>query len=369
MVGTGGVGELRLATYAHVSDLHIGRLDSANDDAIKDAGSEPFVRRFTWFDGYLGHTGLALRHLNDCFAVLEQTEQAKLIITGDVTTSGHPAEFELARQYITQVGALPNGSLLGLGAKDAFARAVPGNHDHWPGRRAKSAIDPVMLGAPTPALKGAFPHLPAPLVYKEPLRADVDLVVLGISTDFEVRSSGLHRFFARGQFDNQLANATGMLGPPKANEIRVLLMHHSPGWRHWKLGISQRSRDLVHKFVAETGIRIVLTGHAHVPGGLLQTIPAGAGSHQFLEARSGTTTQRDEFPAPPWKPRPLSEPNSLLVHRLIELPGPLRSIEWRTDVLIRTSRGFVSASNPPVRNPPQPIHGAFAWPASIRVWP
>lgn len=137
------------------------------------------------------------------------------------------------------------------------------------------------------------------------------------------------------------------------------IMHHSPSWPKFVLGMSNRTRTLVHNLIVTAGLRIVLTGHAHQVGGLLQTVKAGAGAHQFLEARCGTTTQRDVFP-PPWNPRqPPPEPNALLVHRLVERTrgGP---IDWNVEVYGRTSRGFVPSTHR--------IPGFFG-PATIQAWP
>lgn len=146
----------RLATFVHISDLHFGEIDPTTDDAALDAYTEPWLRQLPWFDGYLGHGGDALRHLDSFFAAARRSENAHLIVTGDLTTVGAGHEFSLARQFLTRVSRFASGALLGLGVTDAFDRTVPGNHDHWPGRRATHPLDLVMFGSPTRYLSAAL---------------------------------------------------------------------------------------------------------------------------------------------------------------------------------------------------------------------
>src|SRR3954451_10766506 len=71
----------RLATFMHISDLHFGTLNLSSLNA-----ANAWWMRFPILDGFLGHSERALVRLDQRFAELKKTEQAQLIITGDLTT-------------------------------------------------------------------------------------------------------------------------------------------------------------------------------------------------------------------------------------------------------------------------------------------
>jgi hypothetical protein len=77
------------------------------------------------------------------------------------------------------------------------------------------------------------------------------------------------------------------------------------------------------------------------------TASNGVENRTILEARCGTTTQRDEYPyqllAKMPRTRPQLERNTLILHRVIERAN---SIFWRSDIFWRSStRGFVDTSD------------------------
>src|ERR1041384_6475584 len=90
----------RLATFMHVSDLHFGTLDLSSLNA-----ANAWWMRFPILDGFLGHSERALFRLDQRFAELKKTEQARPIITGDLTTCGKDSEFQLFDDY---AGAIPS---------------------------------------------------------------------------------------------------------------------------------------------------------------------------------------------------------------------------------------------------------------------
>ena len=227
--------EKRLLTFVHISDLHFGDPAPGSSSAAFDAQTQSWWRRHRMFDGYLGHSGIALRHLDHRFRQLKQDENASLFVTGDLTAVGSVSQFNSARTYLTSSLPLPSGHSVGLSEPAAFRFAVPGNHDHWPGVTALSPIDPVMFGNPTSGLLNTFPALaPRPnsppfSTYIAPLRPGTDLVILGIDSDAEVAPVGPSRFLARGKFVGQLQALHPQVNArPAQNDIRVLLLHHSP---------------------------------------------------------------------------------------------------------------------------------------------
>jgi hypothetical protein len=57
-------------------------------------------------------------------------DKAHLIVTGDLTATGHPKEFETANQYLGGVLRSAHGHNVGLEVHDWADRAILGNHDH-----------------------------------------------------------------------------------------------------------------------------------------------------------------------------------------------------------------------------------------------
>lgn len=324
----------RLATFVHVSDLHIGEPD-ALDDAILDAHSEAWLARQPWFDGYLGHTGAALRHLDSFFEFMRQSESADILVTGDLSTVGAHAELSLARAYLTRVHWLGGGKRLGLGVSDALDRAVLGNHDHWPGRRARHSLDPVMLGRRAP--HGSVAPAVMPSVAYRLLAPGVELALIRINSDADVRPLSIKRLFGRAAFHSQLADSAAVPRPPAqgVRQIRAMLLHHSPNCTTFKLGMSNGMRKDLREFLVKTDTRVLLTGHMHLAG----SRPAFTPPCSVLEAHCGSTTQRDSVP-PGWKPRrPPPEKNTLLVHRIFDDDG--HRLSWEVERYQRTVKGFV----------------------------
>lgn len=336
-----------LATFVHISDLHFGELDPQTGGATLDAATEDWIAQRPWFDGYLGHSGAALRHLDQFFDTIQTDEGAQLIVTGDLTTVGGAAEFDLARRYLEARSTFFPPLQLGLGVKDYATRSIPGNHDHWPGRRATGPLDAVMFGRP--GRPSGFPG-GCPDLTTVPLAAGARVVFVRVDSDADVHPKGSHRLFARGRFRSQLNGARALLRtPPDSREVRVLLVHHSPSCGTFHLGMSRGMRSELESFLADTDTRVLLTGHVHEA----QADPRVPASGRYLEARCGTTTQLDVIP-PGWRKRSVPPPsNTLLVHRLTErTPGG--AMDWSVETYVRARHGFTLQ--------------ARQRPASIKVW-
>lgn len=333
--------ERRLATFVHVSDVHFGDLDARTGSATLDARAADWWRTAKIFDGYLGHGYDALVHLTDFFHRLRREEEAQLIITGDLTAAGKASQFALARTFFEGAIQLDPGNPVGLGLHDGLRRAIPGNHDHWPGTR-------MVWGAPTEGLAATFPEVPIP-IDRVPLGDGRVLVFAGIDTDADVRPTfpGTSRLFGRGKFVSQLQALDHTLGTPRDDEIRVLLMHHSRLHRSFAQGIVASSRTALDAFIERRDVAVLLTGHVHRPFGEVFEVGDRDGvSWEVLEARCGTTTQRDELPldwvAAGGAAATIEErlpPNTLLVHRLVETQDG--RVEWRAYCFRRSrTKGF-----------------------------
>lgn len=347
--------ERLLMTMVHISDLHFGDL-GPNDDATLSAAVVDWWRVHPVFDGYLGHHGIALRHLADFMAEIGETSLPMLLVTGDLTANGGNAQFELVMKYLCNSITLSSGASVGLGMPEVATQIIPGNHDHWPGRTAVTMARLGICGNSTEGLKtlGLFPRS----VRQVDLPNGNRLTLLGIDTDSDVPGGFpcVRRFFARGNFVTQLERLEEEIGSPHASEIRVLMLHHSPMHAGFVLGITQKSRIALEQFVQRCGISILLTGHMHEPGAQKRTVSYRGASWNVVEFRSGTATRRDELPLS-WKPRTLT-PNTLLVHRLYELDG--NRVEWRTNFFQRFLEGFRDRG-------PLPISGGEA--PFVVVWP
>lgn len=289
---------LPLATFVHISDLHIGIPDPRTGNAMipADVFGRRWLRRF---DGAFGHRLLTMRQLDDFIASMRehqdaQEEPAQLLVTGDLTSFGHHAQFDTAHQYIVgQWRPSPVLAPLGLDAANGRDWSIPGNHDCWPGK-------PTVLGHPTPALRATLPT-PPPVHTGTTVRLPTGHVLrfIRMDSDADVHPFGVYRMLAWGDMASEFVAADDLklLPPRPEHEIRVLLVHHSWHCRSWRLRFTPGSRQRLERFLRENEIAVMLSGHLHVPLSKIITIP-GTGSdgvHRVLEARCGTTTRRDKL--------------------------------------------------------------------------
>jgi hypothetical protein len=346
---------MRLATFVHISDLHFGHIDPVS----LNAQAPGLWAKHSGFDGLLGHSYNSLRRLEKFFDQMRKTENARLIVTGDLTTVGHPDQFTMAAGFLGGILRFPKGNPIGLRAPDWRDRSVPGNHDHWPGHA-------LIWGHPTPGLVATFPVMP--YVNNPPLSlpSGHELRFMGIDTDADVSPKGTDRFLARGAFTSQLNSLAVKLSIPTANEIRVLCLHHSQELNSFALKMDALSRDALNDFIVDHDIAVLLCGHVHTPP-IVKSFTAThlslRTSADFLEARCGTTTQTSTLPYT-WRtilgnrPKRVNRmPNSLLVHRLF-MEGT--EIYWGTEVYVERPQDFYM----PTLLPPDILVDNY-----VKVWP
>src|ERR1700682_1158980 len=137
-------GRKRLATFVHVSDIHIGRVEADGDAEFLEAW-----RLHPQLDGFLGHEYAALALLDRFVAELRRQEDIHLIVTGDLSRAGHPDELALAGDFLGGRASFGRRAVVGLEENDWKSRAVPGNHDHWNGTSH-------IFGSPAVNLKAYF---------------------------------------------------------------------------------------------------------------------------------------------------------------------------------------------------------------------
>jgi len=329
-----GADDMHLATFVHISDLHIADIDPNTGRTTDEAGAALIWATLGWFDGLLGHSTRALERLEQFFHQIQRQENASLIVSGDLTRVGKQEQFDTASEYLGSRLLPPKGNHLGLSVLDWRDRAVPGNHDHWPGTAT-------MFGPPTAALGHTFPALPF-VGQPIPLGTGQHIRIIGIDTDKDVHPWGRNRGLARGSFCSQLTDAAGQMRAPDRNEIRVLLLHHSRVHQGFSLAMDDASRDALGVFLVEQDIPVLLCGHTHVPRLKSFRVTHQGRTIEVLEACCGTTTVMDTIPYE-WRtilgtrPGRTLKINTLLVHRLLKENG---AIIWHTQTYFRSPFGF-----------------------------
>jgi 3',5'-cyclic AMP phosphodiesterase CpdA len=319
-----------LLTMLHVSDLHIGEIDSSSGDALYAPASLRVLANCSWFDGVVGHHARGLEDLASFYN--KQLRKLKpnlaVIVSGDLTRVGNDPEFTNARDFLYTRLALPHRSVgLELNSTNTTMCTIPGNHDHWPGSER-------IFGGPHPRFNAEFPAGSLPYVYPISLSNGRTLQIVGLNTDADVSPRGIKRLFAIGSFQSQLNAAAAKLGPPDGQCVRVLLMHHSWEHRGWALRIDSGTRDALERFMRDHNIRLLLTGHTHSPT-LNRFVPKGG--QETLECRCGTTTQMGR-PSYAWRTlfgsfptRQWSE-NTFMVHRLYDKG---EQVQWNVETYQR----------------------------------
>lgn len=339
----------RLATFMHVSDLHFGNLDLSSLNA-----ANAWWMRFPILDGFLGHSERAIFRLDQRFAELKKTEQARLIITGDLTTCGKDIEFQLFDDYAGAIPSVKSLNYMGLRNPGWQTTATPGNHDHWPGTIK-------IYGSPLGMVYRFFNDLPriSPLLS---IGQGFQIRFIWINSDVDVGHRSTHRLLARGGCVSHCEFLEPKMPARVDQEIRVLCMHHSPTYQGiaqklWSLELDPVSRNRIAKFIVDHHVSVVLCGHLHSPPYVETALAVVSRTKRadFLEARCGSTSQikRSDFdPSVIKKLRsirilPPERSNTLLVHRIIEENGRL---DWETEINVLYSGGFSRPSEVQLKN-------------------
>lgn len=322
-----------LATFVHISDLHIGRLDPASGDAAISTPVQIGLDNFPLFDGLLGHHAIALQDLEQLIEDLRGSDQHfRLLATGDLSRDGDLHDLLLARTYLEQEIDLnpPAGNFSGLHAGSRLL-AIPGNHDHWAGH-------PTPIGKGASQFSAALPRA-LPATHSFPLgRYGHMLRLIEVDSDADVPPNSAQRTLARGNFLSQLHKLDAMLAPRPAQELRVLAIHHARTWLGFTLGMADSAKRELDRFLEQHQVAVILCGHTHLPS----TRRHYPGTRVCWECGAGTTTQFDTVPFK-WRLR-LRRPtlvapqaNTLLLHRIYGLAGRL---DWEATTYVRSATGF-----------------------------
>jgi hypothetical protein len=327
-----------LKTFIHVSDLHIGEIDPQSGDALVSPGTNSFIQQFKYLDGILGHHGQALKDLQAfCEEFTRRGEAFELLVSGDFTRCGSVKEIATVKRFLAGSIDLspPNGLLVGLQLGLMPAASITGNHDQWGG------VNHPWGGGPLNARALAPNSMPFLLTY--PLANGRRLLLAGIDTDADIKSRSIKRVLAQGSFQNQLIALKQRLPRAEAEDIRVLIAHHSMACHSLTLRMDDASWKALGAFLADHQFSILLSGHTHAEEFNKIPITASNGSAaDIVELTCGTTTQHDQVPYN-WRNIFGSYPtrnwpeNTLFVHRILGTPG---ATTWECQAYGRGPSGF-----------------------------
>lgn len=343
-----------LFTILQISDLHFGSWPRGATDLEIGAALPALLAHSDLFDGQLGHHWQGLSDLHRFYSELWDRTKGNVgvVVSGDLTACGAVDQFNLAADFL---GGQQNSQLtFGLGLTDWAAVSIPGNHDHWPGSN-------LILGEPTVGLAA---YLPGPYPRVGPvvnLDDEISLRLLYVDSDSDVRSISRDRFLARGKFVSQLETLGRLVPDREDGEIRVLVVHHAvssigipPGQqampfprpqasRRKRLEIDRDTLRVLEHALVDLDIRVLFTGHLHVPRLTEFLTSNDVEAATVLEARCGTTTQLDRYPYSILQKLPYGRvlpPNSLICHEMIRRD---EALIWRAEIFWRAKgRGFVS---------------------------
>lgn len=305
----------------HISDLHFSDRMTNN--------------QFGWFEGYRPHDvqlckGLTnvVEHIKYLWD-LQEGESPRLIVTGDLTSSGRESEFAVAHSFIMSRWRLQLAGpekWAGQHVSEGDLATVPGNHDHWFGRRV-----------PPSAYNGGiiedhFERTPWRKVWASS-GGGFELEIFGVDSN-----SGL-----AGQWQNwpaigriqkeelnelewRLEESDRTHSPKSVRRVRAILTHHSLSYRGGLpkrifsvCELEEESRDRLLEIAAKYKVAAILTGHIH-----------DAYHHDFPVRIDGEERIVRELRSPSTLQGPASKVNAgFLAHRLwLDQNGALEWTVW-----------------------------------------
>jgi 3',5'-cyclic AMP phosphodiesterase CpdA len=283
----------------HISDLHFGGEINPKLTRAKNPSQLAYVTP----QGLMPHSldaavelELAVRR----WLIANRPELCAIAASGDLTLTGHSAEFSVALTYLRSEARVNWSTATGLGTVEAcwpssrplnpvapIPLAVPGNHDHWRGD-----VFATVGNIPRQELHGTY-FPPSPSWLRTFESRGIQLQVLGLDS-----TAGKLHVAARGAVDNQqlsslrerVARADEDARKKGLVPIRVLMAHHSLSPGRGASGVlhayNNESLVLLRDFIEDVEVHFVLTGHMHTP-----TWPPQITSTFGSELRCGTTLQ------------------------------------------------------------------------------
>ncbi|MEM0955277.1 MAG: metallophosphoesterase [Pseudomonadota bacterium] len=222
-------------TFAHLSDPHLTTLAGI---PLRQFLSKRLLSYLSW------RRKRRFEHrpevLNTLVQDLDQHHCAQILISGDLTHTGLPAEFREARAWLER-----------LGPSDGVA-VIPGNHDSlvatsW--EQSYAHWEPYIASDPAENPEGNW--WPS-------LRVRDDIAFIGLSTALPTAP-----LMATGEVDAQQLEALTEQLQTHCGKFRVVYLHHSPveGAEKWRKRL--RNSAEVRQRICSSGAELVLHGHGH----------------------------------------------------------------------------------------------------------
>lgn len=257
---------------AHLSDPHLGPLP---DTKLIQLFSKRILGYLNWHRNRSKAMGGS--YLDQLVTDVKAQSPDHIAITGDLVNIALPLEIIGARQWLEEVGA------------PADVSVVPGNHDAYvPGalKKARAAWYPYMCSDEAADLSSAsdatFPYV----------RRRGNIALIGVST---ARPSA--PWFATGRVGSSQAKELRSVLDQLRTEglFRVIMIHHPPFKRatHWHKRLSDASR--VRAVVKRAGAELILHGHTHIDSS--EQIDGPDGPVPVIGVPSATTAPGGKKPA------------------------------------------------------------------------
>jgi hypothetical protein len=294
-----------MIAFAHVSDLHFGEV-LANQSPGKTLHQNPHALSIC----------LALPSaLADARALvgLGHDDPVNVVASGDLTLAGGAEEFAVGHLFLrsrARISRAKIGQHFGLNIEDDRLASVPGNHDHWRGRRGKVNY---AKGVPafTKHVHGThFLATPWQKAWSCP-KGSMSIELFGVDS-----SSGLAgqraSYRQRGSISKAEFEALETLlatAPTQTHPVaRAIVCHHSLHYRGGIFGTAElepASRNELIRLAGFYGVAAILTGHTHdFVWKSHDTVDAHGTAIEVMELRAATTVTIGE---------PL---NGFLLHRI-----------------------------------------------------
>ncbi|MBI2469653.1 MAG: metallophosphoesterase [Planctomycetes bacterium] len=235
-----------MARIFHLSDLHIDKV------------ALPDQHRF--FRGLEGHNIEVWRAFRTHFLsrLKETNDDYFIIVTGDLTATGHPDCFELCTELLFNKPTSTLSKEIGLRLPNEKFLIIPGNHDSYGGK--------VALENTLTAFNGHFhPSAEYPITISLKV-GGLEIAVIGFDSTYTNNGYTLPKKLGRGIiYKNQFHIAEGFLRERKC-DFSIACLHHNPIFppnvsRDWNL-ILEHSNDFM-AWLTKTNVDLVLFGHIH----------------------------------------------------------------------------------------------------------
>ena len=230
-------------TFGHLTDPHLTSLKHVH---VQDLVNKRALGYFSW--RYNRQHEYRRETLDALVLDLKAHNPDHIVVTGDLTQVGLPAEFQEARQWLDSLGP-PSG-----------VTVIPGNHEAYvssPWERTLALWEPYLV-SDTDGAQQASRADPSSIFPSLRIRGNVALI--GLSS-----ACPSLPFLAVGKVDpGQLQRFEQLMAELSVRDFfRVVLIHHPPvpGSIKWRKRLT--NSKAVTKILSQYGAELVLHGHSH----------------------------------------------------------------------------------------------------------